>query len=229
MLFTDKDLILFDFDGTLVDSVPDLAGSINAMLSHLGRDQFSESAIRHWVGNGARDLVARALSGQVHINDAIPETDIQRAMQVFFEHYEQNLCVSTTVYDGVPDTLTGLRQRGYRLALVTNKPERFVPPMLAGLQLDNLFECVLGGDSLPRKKPDPLPLNHCCESLGVPVSRSVMVGDSRNDIEAAHAAGMHSVGVTYGYNYGESIDVFKPDAVIEHFSHMMQLFPSRGD
>jgi phosphoglycolate phosphatase len=113
-----------------------------------------------------------------------------------------------------------LAGQGYRLAIVTNKPERFVPPILEGLGLHGLFELIIGGDTLAKRKPDPLPIEHACKVLGVDVSNCLMVGDSKNDILAAKAAAMQSVGLTYGYNYGESIAIYEPEWVLDHFSDL---------
>ena len=108
------------------------------------------------------------------------------------------------------------------MAIITNKPFDFVRPILKGLYLDDLFELILGGDSLEKKKPDPLPLLHVCKTLNIPVEASVMVGDSKNDILAANTAGMQSVGVTYGYNYGEEIGVYDPSIIINDFSELLE-------
>ncbi len=113
---------------------------------------------------------------------------------------------------------------GYRLAIVTNKPFAFVEPILEGLKLTGLFELILGGDSLTQKKPDPMPLLHVCTTLGVAVEACVMVGDSKNDILAANACSMQSLGVTYGYNYGEDINSYNPDVVVDDFADILKTF-----
>jgi len=115
-----------------------------------------------------------------------------------------------------------LKSMGYRLAIVTNKPFAFVEPILEGLNLTGLFELILGGDSLDQKKPDPMPLLHVCDTLGVTVEECVMVGDSKNDILAANACDMQSVGVTYGYNYGEDIGVYEPSMIIDDFGDLLK-------
>lgn len=226
--FSSKQLLIFDFDGTLIDSVPDLAIAINRMLVKLGRTAFPEDTVRHWVGNGARDLVARALSGDVRIDPELNEGDLAAALEIFFGEYEASICEATTLYPQVLETLQQLQRNGYTLALVTNKPERFVAPILDALNLTGLFALILGGDSLPQKKPDPLPLLHCCEQLDIAVQHSVMVGDSKNDILAAQAAAMESVAVSYGYNYGAPIADFNPDVVIDDFALMLDLFVAAG-
>ncbi|HHH37591.1 MAG TPA: phosphoglycolate phosphatase, partial [Epsilonproteobacteria bacterium] len=190
-----KEAILFDLDGTLIDSVPDLAAAVNGMLKRLGREGFSEDVIRYWVGNGAQMLVKRALSGSREADETLESAHFTQALEIFLEIYGEHLAESTVAYEGVYDTLKQLQEAGYRSAIVTNKPYHFVEPLLKYLELEAFFEFWLGGDSLERKKPDPLPIQAACARLGLPADRCVMVGDSSNDILAAKAAGMQSIGV----------------------------------
>ena len=223
MQFLDKELILFDFDGTLIDSVPDLAPAVNHMLSSLDYPAYSEDTIRMWVGNGAQMLVKRALSGDVNVNENLDMELFSKALDIFLQFYKDHICIDTLVYPGVPETLKALKNEGYLMAIITNKPYAFIGPILNALELDGLFDLNIGGDSLSVKKPDPMPLLHACEKLNVSVEKALMVGDSKNDILAAKAADMQSIGVTYGYNYGESIDMYEPDAVVDHFSDLTAL------
>ena len=220
--FSNKKVILFDLDGTLIDSVPDLAVAVNHMLKTLDRETFSAETIRFWVGNGAQVLVKRALSGQSEIDENLDPILFEKALDIFLIFYAQNLAVTTVTYPHVTTTLHTLKETGYRLAIVTNKPFDFVAPILDGLQLTGLFELHLGGDSLPQKKPDPMPLLHVCEKLNVGVEQCVMVGDSKNDILAANAAKMQSIGVSYGYNYGEDISVYNPNVVFDDFAEILR-------
>lgn len=222
--FENKKVILFDLDGTLVDSVPDLASAINRMLETLDRDGFEVSIIRGWVGNGAQMLVKRALSGATLVDEALDPELVSKALETFLGFYAQALCVNTRPYPDVTTTLDTLKSKGYRLAIVTNKPYAFVGPLLEGLSLKRQFELWLGGDSLERRKPDPLPLLHICDALGVAVSECVMVGDSKNDILAAKRAGMQSIGVTYGYNYDEDITVYGPDVTVDGMHDIIDFF-----
>jgi len=225
--FSNKEVILFDLDGTLIDSAPDLAFAINHMLSSLARPVFSEEIIRTWVGNGAAVLVKRALSGQSEIDVTIDENLFATSLQIFLSFYKENLCINTQLYPGVRACLKILKAQGYRLAIVTNKPFEFIAPILEGLQLNGLFDLLLGGDSLPERKPDAQPLLHVCQALNVSVEQCLMVGDSKNDILAAKAANMESIGLTYGYNYGEDIGLHQPEAVFDDFADIVASLTSK--
>ena len=213
---------LFDLDGTLVDSVPDLATALNLMLNDYQLPTFGEETIRHWVGNGARALVERGLNGSIDIQSGYESSETDKALEKFLHYYRTLKTKSTVLYEGVHSTLTQLHDKGYSLALVTNKPSEFIPPILSSFSLSSLFSITVGGDTLSEKKPSPMPLLHVCEQLGVLPSQCVMVGDSKNDILAAKAANMKSVGLTYGYNYGENISTYNPDSVFSHFSEILQ-------
>ena len=223
MVFENKKLLIFDLDGTLINSALDLALAVNYMLETLDRETFTEEMIHNWVGNGALTLVKRALSGDRDIDENLDETLVEKALDIFLKYYEKNLCNATVPYPHVLSTLHALKDKGYQLTIVTNKPYAFVAPILEGLEMHGLFELILGGDSLPLKKPDPAPLLHVCKTLAVSVNDAVMVGDSKNDIQAANACGMQSVGVTYGYNYGEEIGVHNPTVIFDDFSELINV------
>jgi len=217
-----KKLLIFDLDGTLINSALDLALAVNYMLETLERATFSEDIIHGWVGNGALTLIKRALSGCRTVDENLDEAYVEKALKIFLDYYAKNLCNATVPYPHVIRTLRTLKEK-YTLAIVTNKPFAFVSPILKGLEMDGLFALILGGDSLSEKKPHPMPLLHVCEKLSVSIEASVMIGDSKNDILSANACGMDSVGVTYGYNYGEDIGVHKPTVILDDFSELLEL------
>lgn len=211
--------IAFDLDGTLVDSVPDLAAATNDTLKELKLPQCSEDLVRTWVGNGARVLIARALTHA--LGRDVTGSMLDDAMPMFMQHYERHLERHSRLYDGVKETLNELSALGFRMAIVTNKPHKFTLPLLKAFGIANHFELILGGDSLARMKPDPLPLTHIMDSWALGPNELLMVGDSRNDILAAKAAGIASFGLTYGYNYGEDIGLSGPDAVCNTFAEIL--------
>ncbi|MBH0005560.1 phosphoglycolate phosphatase [Psychrobacter sp. SWN149] len=213
-----KQLLIFDFDGTLIDSVPDLADATNAMLTTLGKDTYSIETIRNWIGNGSRLLVERALVGKVEVLEGeLTVEEADHAEQIFFEAYKNLSGSKTVAYPDVDSGLKQLKAAGYTLALVTNKPIRFVPKILQSFGWQDLFSEVLGGDSLSTKKPDPAPLLHVCEALNVSPEQAVMIGDSRNDILAGQNAKMDTLGLSYGYNYGQDIRELNPTEAFDSF------------
>ena len=217
-----KQLLIFDFDGTLIDSVPDLADATNTMLTTLGKDTYPIETIRNWIGNGSRLLVERALVGKVEVAEGelmVEEAD--HAEQIFFEAYKNLSGSKTVAYPDVDDGLKKLHAAGYTLALVTNKPIRFVPKILQSFGWQDLFSEVMGGDSLAVKKPDPTPLLHVCETLNVSVDQAVMIGDSRNDMLAGQNANMDTLGLSYGYNYGQDIRELNPTEAFDHFADLV--------
>jgi len=217
----EKKLLIFDLDGTLIDSVPDLATAVNEMLLSLKRPTFSEETIRFWVGNGAQTLVKRALSGDTAIDENLDADYFDEALTIFLRAYSKHLSQKTVTYPHVLETLEKLKDAGFEMTIVTNKPYDFVQPLLDGLDLAGYFTYYLGGDSLEVKKPDPLPLRHVCDRFGVSLDQSVMIGDSKNDILAANACNMDSIAVTYGYNYGEDIRIYHPKTVLDDFAEII--------
>ena len=212
-------LIMFDLDGTLVDSVPDLSSAVQKMLAAMGLPLSNEDQVRVWVGNGAHQLVKRAL---VFAAPERAEALFDEAFSLFMAFYAQGVAVDSCLYPDVKETLSVLHQQGITLAVVTNKPECFTYPLLKYLGIEEYFAYVLGGDSLAEKKPHPLPLQHLFEKMGIRPNQALMVGDSVNDVQAARAAGCPVVAVPYGYNHGEPIESAKPDQVISSVSLLLR-------
>ena len=211
-------LILFDLDGTLVDSAPDLADSVNAMLAHFGRPPCREEEVRAWVGNGTARLLARALAGSL-AGEADPDL-VAQALPCFMAAYAERTLGRTVPYDGARDCLAALAAGGHALGCVTNKAARFTEPVLQGLGLRDFFGLVLSGDSLPEMKPHPLPLLHAAAHFGVAPADSLLVGDSVTDVQAARAAGFGIACMSYGYNHGRDIREAGPDAVLDSLAEL---------
>ncbi len=214
-------MILCDLDGTLVDSVPDLSFCVDAMMARLGRPPCGEAAVRTWVGNGVERLVSRALIGQL---DGEPDAaDYARAYPIFLELYAENTYTRSALYPGVREGLDFLQVAGYPLGCVTNKAAQFTEPLLDYLGIRDCFGLVVSGDSLPRKKPDPLPLLHAAEHFGVTPTEALMIGDSETDVKAARSAGFGIICMSYGYNHGQNIRDSNPDAVIDRLDELRGL------
>jgi phosphoglycolate phosphatase len=218
-----KRLIAFDLDGTLIDSVPDLAMAVTRTLRELDLRVPSEDEVRDWVGNGAAVLMERALTWALQV----PPTQAlqQRAYEAFMQHYGAAPNDLTTLYPGVKHTLQVLHANGLTLVLITNKPERFIEPLLNHFELLGYFTHWIGGDSLAEKKPHPLPLLHAARSCQIPPSECVMVGDSRHDMAAGKAAGFTTLALPYGYNHGEPIEESHPDLMLSSLIDLLMEAP----
>ncbi|ORU90017.1 MAG: phosphoglycolate phosphatase [Cycloclasticus sp. symbiont of Poecilosclerida sp. M] len=214
-------LLAFDLDGTLVDSVPDLAWAIDAMLQELHLPTHGQAQVRKWIGSGARELVKRAL-----LNGAKGEPEsavFKQAYALFLKHYATHLSHKSVAYNGVLETLKELKASGLALACITNKPTQFTQPLLEQLELAEFFDCVVCGDTYQHRKPHPMPLLEVAKFFNVQANESIMVGDSLNDIEAAHAAGFYSVCVDYGYHGEHNVHEMVADVVISDFSRLSNL------
>nr|WP_172153107.1 phosphoglycolate phosphatase [Pseudomonas tumuqii] len=212
-------LVMFDLDGTLVDSVPDLAAAVDKSLLQLGQPAAGIEQVRDWVGNGARVLVRRALAGGLqheHIDDA----DGEQALELFMQAYAEDHSL-TRVYPGVLATLDWLRAQQVEMAIITNKPERFVAPLLDDKGLGSYFRWIIGGDTLPQQKPDPAALLHVLQLARVEAQQALFIGDSRNDVLAAKAAGVPCVALSYGYNHGRPIAEEGPLRVLDDLRQLL--------
>lgn len=206
-------VIMIDLDGTLLNTADDLALAANRMLHDLGMPQQSTETIRSYIGKGIQKLVKRTLTGQL---DGEPDAALfAKALPIYEKHYAECLSVNTRPYPGVIEGIKALQQAGIRLTCITNKAEAFTIPLLRATGLYDQFEMVLSGDSLPKKKPDPMPLTHICKHFDAQPHEALLIGDSLNDAIAARAAGCHVFCVTYGYNEGRNVYELDCDAIVE--------------
>ena len=213
--------VAFDLDGTLVDTLPDLHEAANRMLAELERPAVAESAVRKYVGDGVDSLVKRLLAGD---NGGEPDAAVfVRAGNAFRGHYSRVLSRASRPFPGVVEALQAMRRCGLSLACITNKPADFTNPLLRDIGLTSYLDLVLSGDSLPRRKPDPLPLLHCARVFGVPASRLLMIGDSHNDTRAARAAGCPVFCVPYGYRGTLGVHELDCDAIVPALLDAMKL------
>ena len=211
-------LIMIDVDGTLVDSVPDLAYCIDEMMQKLGLQKWGEDKVRHWVGNGVPKLVERALSGELEGRPIKEVFDV--AYPIFLDLYEDNNAQRSYLYDGVREGLDYLKSQGYQLGCVTNKSEQFTHPLLKALGIFNDFKIIISGDTLAKRKPDPMPLLYCAEHFNLKPEECLMLGDSVSDVKSARAAGFDIICMSYGYNHGNDIGDENPDLVIDSMNQL---------
>jgi phosphoglycolate phosphatase len=204
--------VMIDLDGTLADTVPDLAVATNLMLRDMGRPELAPEFVRTFVGKGIPKLVERALAGR--LDGSIPEEVLARAVPVFERCYTAVNGRHSAVYPGVREGLSALRAAGFPLACVTNKAGSFTVALLDHLDLARFFEQVVAGDTLPQKKPDPAPLLYAARNFHVAPGEMLVVGDSVNDALAARAAGCPVFCVTYGYNEGRDVRELDVDAIV---------------
>jgi phosphoglycolate phosphatase len=219
-------LALVDLDGTLVDSLPDIAFCVDEMLVRLGLAPVGEARTRTWVGNGIDVLIDRALSAS--LEERARAERRADALRIFKELYAEHTSDRSRVYEGVHEGLEFLRRADVALGCVTNKTGFYANKLLAELELDEFFPLVVSGDSVAHKKPHPMPLLHACRHFAVEPADSLLIGDSINDVEAARAAGFGIVCVTYGYNHGGDIAASNPDALIDSLAELPNLFASRS-
>ena len=211
-------LVMIDVDGTLVDSVPDLAYCVDEMMLSLDMPVRGEETVRHWVGNGVPRLVERALTGEL---DGSPSKEaFDNAYPIFLDLYAQNSSGRSTLYEGVMEGLDYLKSKDYLLGCVTNKAEQFTLPLLQSLGIIDYFGIVISGDTLEKKKPDPLPLIHGAHFFNIKPNECLMLGDSVSDVKAARAASFQIICMSYGYNHGNNIADENPDLVIDSMAQL---------
>lgn len=209
----EAELLIFDLDGTLVDSSTDIAEAANRTLAAMGRDEQTHEYIKDRIGWGVKMLLVQLMP------DAGPD-EIDEATKRFLEFYGVRLTVHTRAYPGVMDTLARFRGSGKGMAVVTNKPEGLAVRLLTDLGMDGFFEVVVGGDTVRNKKPDPEGIMRVLGGLGVAPARAAFVGDSPVDCESGRAAGVYTIGVTYGFRGTEELEGAGFDVLIGSFSEL---------
>jgi phosphoglycolate phosphatase len=213
-------VIMIDVDGTLVDSVPDLAYCVDEMMVELGMERRGEDKVRHWVGNGVSKLVERAINGE--LEGQLNKELFNKAYPIFLNYYAENTAKRTCLYKGVREGLDYLSSQGYYLGCVTNKATQFTHPLLKELGIFDYFKIVISGDTLTKKKPDPMPLLYGAEYFGVRPEECLMIGDSVSDVKASRSAGFDIICMSYGYNHGNNIADEKPDLVIDSMTELVK-------
>jgi phosphoglycolate phosphatase len=212
--------VMIDLDGTLVHTAPEIAQAANHMLAVMGKQQLTAEQVQSFIGEGAQILIKRCLN---HTCKAEPTSELlAEAQPLFFEAYAK-LVAESQPYPSVIEDLIAIKAAGFKLACITNKPAAFTLPLLEQSGLLPYFDLVVSGDTLQKKKPDPDQILYICEQLNIPVNESLLIGDSKTDIEAAHNAGCYVFTVPYGYNQGYSMEIGAVDALINHIGDAVEL------
>ena len=211
---------MIDLDGTLIHTAPEIARAANQMLVALDRKPLATQQIQGYIGEGAITLIKRCLTGQLAVE---PDADLlAKAQALFFDAYSQ-IVTESQPYHGVVEALQAIKRVGVALACITNKPAAFTGPLLEKSGLMPYFDLVVSGDTLKKKKPEPDQIFYICEKFAIPVNESLLIGDSKTDVEAARNAGCYVFTVPYGYNQGYSMEINAVDAVINHLGDTVQL------
>ncbi len=211
--------VMLDLDGTLIHTAPEIAQAANGLRADMGLPALDAKVIEGYIGEGAATLIKHCLTADV---GELDEAQSKNAYAAFSQHYAR-IVADSQPYDDVIASLKELKQAGYRLACVTNKPESFTLPLLQKSGLHEYFELVVSGDSLPKKKPDPMPLIYICEQFDCLPQSALLVGDSKTDVAAAWAAGCYVFTVPYGYNGGKAIEAHEVDAQIHSLLEITDL------
>lgn len=215
-------LVIFDLDGTLIDSRLDLVHSVNAALRHIGRTELPDHVIASYVGDGAPLLIQRALR-----DEAVDQAVIRKGLEFFLTYYREHKLDHTIVYEGIVEALAAIQNvsngRPRKLAVLTNKPVNPSRAIVEALKLAPYFSQVYGGNSFATKKPDPEGALRLLEELGVPAEQAAMVGDSHTDVETGQNAGLWTVGVTYGFA-PQTLEDASPDVLVDHPRELAEVF-----
>jgi phosphoglycolate phosphatase len=217
------DLVMFDLDGTLVETAPEIMDATNDTLRRFDLAEVTQQQVNDWIGHGTRELLIQALahSGNTPVSVVRASISLNLIAQEFDKHYQRRCGTRSQLYPQVRETLTALRARGVKTAVVTNKEGRYTATVLDAHQLTPLLDCVVSGDTLPTKKPNPAGIDHCLAQFGVAKDRVLFVGDSSIDVATARNAGVAVWALPYGYNMGASIESCNPDRVIADCSALL--------
>jgi phosphoglycolate phosphatase len=210
----DFNVVAFDLDGTIADTAPDLAASLNHTLTAMGRQTVPTEMVRHLIGHGSRALLRRGLAASGEASEAL----VAAGYPIFLNHYAANICQDTSVYPGLATALDELKAEGVAVALCTNKPERLTHLLLDALGWTNRFDSIVGGDTLARRKPDPAPLREAIQRAGG--GRAAFIGDSIIDADTARAAGVPFVAVSFGFSDRPASEL-GADAVIDSYAELL--------
>jgi phosphoglycolate phosphatase len=216
--------VLFDLDGTLIETVPEIARAVNLTLGDFDRAPIELTQIRDWIGHGTGWLMEQAWAAEPPRAINSPAWDV--VMSRFVTRYFETAGTESHLYEGVADTLARLERDGIGCCIVTNKETRFTERVLEAHGLSSAFDCVISGDTLPTKKPDPAGIDECLRACGVSKDQALFVGDSLTDVRTARAAGIPVWAVPYGYNHGQPIETTEPDRVIPNITHVFDFFSS---
>ena len=218
-----KELIIFDMDGTIIDSIPALAKSVNFALNELNLPTYPQRVIANWVGNGAEVLIKRGLSGSKEYKE--PNVELfERAKELMLTFYKEHLTDGCNLYEGVEDTLKYLQNKGYKLAIATNKPHDFVDIMLKDFNIAHYFDLAYGAGIVENKKPHPDLLLRVCKDMNIEANQTVMIGDSASDIKSAKEANIDTIALTFGYNQGINLQDLNPTIVCNRFAQIKEYF-----
>ena len=217
------DLIMFDLDGTLIETAPEICDAVNDTLRRFDLAEVTQQQVNDWIGHGTRELLIQALafSGQTDVAAVRASESLPLIAAEFDKHYQARCGTRSHLYPQVRETLVALRERGVKLAVVTNKEGRFTDTVLGVHHMTGLLDAVVSGDTLPTKKPNPAGIAHCLAQFGVPRHRALFVGDSSIDVATARNAGVPVWMLPYGYNMGQPIEACSPDRIIADCSALV--------
>jgi len=217
------DLVMFDLDGTLIETAPEIMDAVNDTLRHFDLPEVTQQQVNDWIGHGTRELLIQALAftGRTDVAAVRASESLAAIAAEFDKNYQSRCGTRSHLYPQVRETLVALRERGIKLAVVTNKEGRYTATVLDAHQLTPLLDRVVSGDTMPAKKPDPAGIHSCLAQFGVAASRALFVGDSSIDVATARNAGVAVWALPYGYNMGQPIEACGPDRVIADCSVLL--------